>query len=784
MPHMPHPRASLLGITLLALGLASCADLPVNPPQTTPTESQAPGAGGQQEDAPWRAMTDEQLGHAVEQAGGRVFITFKEPGGTRGVDRQGRVLVSPATVQQAKAELRARGLAFEYEYQLTPTVVTRISTKALAGLRNHPLVDVVEPVLTGRRFSQVTPWNVSRVNAPQAWATTTGSGIRLLVIDSGAGPHEDLAVAARKRCAGSGDFDNDGHGTLVSGVAAAVNNSVGVVGVSHGVSLYVAKDGDAVPDIAATACGVEWGRLENAFVMNISSGWSSGTEALTNQIRAAYNEGRLVVAAAGNNNGGAITYPANLAEVIAVGSTTSSDTRAGHSNVGPQLELMAPGVGVYTTGLPSGVCGNGTYYTSCDGTSFASPAVAAVAALVKAANPGMSNVQVRQRMNETARDLGSAGWDSETGYGLVDAQRAVGTAAPPSGTADDFSTNTLGNYTIYNTPGAWSISGGFLNADASARQSVVIRNGTSIANGFVETETDQASDGGLVLRFQSSGNYYLMAVRDDSRFGYANVELYRASSGSFTRIAGPVDLTWTRGVRKSFRFEANGSTLKAYVDGAVVLTATDATYASGGFGLRHDNTRGETGITSRFDLLRWGSVVSVDNFDGTSLSNYTLYNTTGAWSMSGGWVNVNATARQSVAIRNSASIANGYVETETDQASDGGLVLRFQSNGNYYLMALRDDSRFGYANVELYRASSGSFTRIAGPVDLTWTRGTRKTFRFQASGSTLTAYVDGTVVLTATDATYTSGGFGMRHDNTRGETGITSRFDLLRWIQN
>jgi hypothetical protein len=483
-------------------------------------------------------------------------------------------------------------------------------------------------------------------------------------------------------------------------------------------------------------------------------------------------DGVTYTIAAGNSYDDACYYtPARTTNAITVGATASNDWKADFSNWGSCLDIFAPGVAVTSAWIGGSV-------NTIDGTSMASPHVAGAAARYLQANPSATPAQV------TAAILAAASTNRVINPGTGSPDRLLFVdpgVAPPTGNEDYFDTNSLGSYTIYNTPGAWSISGGHLHGSAAAAQSVVIRNGVTLSSAFVEAETDQASDGGLVLRFQSSGSYYLMAVRDDSYYGHANVEIYRASGGSFTRIAGPVDLTWTRGVKKTARFEAVGSSLKAYLDGVLVLSATDATYASGGVGVRHDNTHVQPGITTRYDVLRWGSAVAVDNFDGTSLASYTFYNTTSAWSMSGGYLNASTAARQSVGIRNGATIANGYVETVTDQASDGGLVLRFQSSGNYYLMAIRDDSRFGHANVEIYRASGGSFTRLAGPVDLSFVRGGSKTFRFEASGSTLKAYMDGNVVLQATDGTYTSGGFGVRHDNSRGETGITSRFDLLRW---
>jgi hypothetical protein len=177
------------------------------------------------------------------------------------------------------------------------------------------------------------------------------------------------------------------------------------------------------------------------------------------------------------------------------------------------------------------------------------------------------------------------------------------------GPEDTFNgSSSLDRYTIHNTPQAWFVDDGMLYADTAARQSVVIRKSAQIADGWVETATDLATDGGLVLRFQSSGNHYLLALRDDSQFFYANVEMYRAVGGQFVTIAGPVNIDWSPGTRRTVRFEAEGSALKGYVDGVQVLQATDLAYITGGFGLRHDNTRQWPDVVSRFDVLRWGTI--------------------------------------------------------------------------------------------------------------------------------------------------------------------------------
>jgi hypothetical protein len=352
---------------------------------------------------------------------------------------------------------------------------------------------------------------------------------------------------------------------------------------------------------------------------------------------------------------------------------------------------------------------------------------------------------------------------------------------PPAGTGG-FPAGDLANYTIHNTAGAWSIVSGHLTANGSARQSIVLRNGVTITDGWVETETDQALDGGLVLRSQSNGgNHYLLAIRDDSRYGHANIQIYKAVNGTYTALTSQVDLSYPRGVNKKIRFEAQGSSLKAYFDGSLVAQATDATYSSGLLGVRANHSSSTD--QSRFAVLRWNVVNPTDNFnDAGSLNNYSFFNTPEAWSVVNGHLVAGSGARQATALRNGVTIQNGWVETRTDQVADGGLVLRAQNLNSYYLLAIRDDSRFGHANIEIYKAVNGVFTSLSGQIDISFPVGTQKTIRFTASGSTLTAHVNGSQVAQATDGSYTSGTLGLRASGRDGET-LTSRFDVFSFGQ-
>jgi hypothetical protein len=147
------------------------------------------------------------------------------------------------------------------------------------------------------------------------------------------------------------------------------------------------------------------------------------SESLMNACNAAYAAGVLLVAAAGNQYGGAVNYPAAYDSVIAVSAIDNSDSIAGFSSVGPEVELAAPGVNIKST------FSNGNYALA-SGTSMACPHVAGAAALVWAADELSltTAAEVRNRLRVTAEDLGVSGKDNYFGYGLVDAATAAGFA--------------------------------------------------------------------------------------------------------------------------------------------------------------------------------------------------------------------------------------------------------------------------------------------------------------------------------------------------------------------
>lgn len=131
---------------LLLVMTAACLEEPTISAGCTPRPSQAAGA--------WRGLSDAELLAEVERACGRVFIGFKEADAARGVNEQGESTTSPETVVRMKSFVRERGVAIELEYELMPTIAGWMPARLdlVAALRQHPNVDVIEPIFPGSRW--------------------------------------------------------------------------------------------------------------------------------------------------------------------------------------------------------------------------------------------------------------------------------------------------------------------------------------------------------------------------------------------------------------------------------------------------------------------------------------------------------------------------------------------------------------------------------------------------------------------------------------------------------
>lgn len=272
-------------------------------------------------------------------------------------------------------------------------------------------------------------WHLPFVNAPAAWDTARGSGVLIAVLDTGIdATHPDLAsqmVSGWNVLANSADVaDTVGHGTAVAGTIAAARNDIGVVGLAYGARILPIRVGDQNGNAtySAIASAITYAADHGAKIANISyrAGGSSAVQRAASYLR---KLGGLTVVAEGNT-GGASEYRASAA-LISVAATDNTDRITSWSTYGSDVDIAAPGQAIFTTAN-----GGGTVYYS--GTSFATPLVSAMLALIWSANPTLSPDQAEQALFSSAVDLGTAGRDDSYGWGRIDAASAVAVAGRAS----------------------------------------------------------------------------------------------------------------------------------------------------------------------------------------------------------------------------------------------------------------------------------------------------------------------------------------------------------------
>lgn len=282
------------------------------------------------------------------------------------------------------------------------------------------------------------------INTETAWNITTGdSNVRIAILDTGLdSAHPDInidrVVAGRQFVDGLGinDWtDRHGHGTAVTGIAAAQsNNGIGIAGVCWDCSLIITR---MVNDAGLSydnwiAESIRWSTDQGSNVINMSFGrGGSPNPAVSDAVNYAWGQGVVLVAGSGNTGTQQNFWPASFEKVIAVGATNSNDILAAFSTTGPQLDLTAPGVLIASTYLNGGLFGGlPPKYGLFGGTSAASPHVAGVAALILSRYPDLEPEEVRELLRSSAVDLGEPGKDNLFGYGRINAGQALIDANP------------------------------------------------------------------------------------------------------------------------------------------------------------------------------------------------------------------------------------------------------------------------------------------------------------------------------------------------------------------
>ena len=584
--------------------------------------------------------------------------------------------------------------SFHYDFPELEAFVVTMPAAALNGIVNNPfVVDVeedparypIEPIAVSLEpgaddtvdvNGQVIPWGIDAVQARDVWDVDrdaqvdadapSGAGIKVCIIDTGyyAG-HEDLKDTASGISQVDNEWDTDGygHGSHVAGTISALNNELGVVGVTPGdVDLFIVKifanDGSWVTGASDLVAGIYSCRDNGADVISMSLGGTSSNNTEKRAFDSLYSAGILSIAAAGNEQvetPGATSYPAGYASVVSVAAVDSNYAVADFSLQNSDVEIAAPGVGVLSTipyietnllnvdgvdyqtyhienaayGSTSGALVNGglcdstgswagkvvlcqrgdisfydkvinvqnsggaaavvynnepgnflgtlgdassnivavsisqedgqylvaeklgsvasvtsslekpaSGYEAWDGTSMATPHVSGVAALIWSANPSWTNVQIRDAMNATAIDLGTAGRDSVFGYGLVQAKAALdylGGSQPPV-------TNQL--VVTISSPAAGTV---YANGQTVAISGIVTADGVAVEGATVKVAvtTPKAKTTTLTATTGTNGSFsvnYVINTRKNGSGSYA-ISVTAEKSGYTTSLAVTTSFT-------------------------------------------------------------------------------------------------------------------------------------------------------------------------------------------------------------------------------------------------
>jgi subtilisin family serine protease len=343
-------------------------------------------------------------------------------------------------------------------------------------------------------------WSLFKINAPLAWDITKGSTNDVIaVLDTGVDLiHEDLAAKIWTNPGESGGgketngIDDDGngkiddyrgwdftnhdndptddnhHGTHCSGIIAGVtNNGKGIAGINWNGKIMALKvmDSNGYGDTTRSALGIKYAADMGAKVLSMSYGGGGWTQTEQDAVNYAWGKGCVLVASAGNDNNENQSYPAAFTNVIAVAATATNDAKASYSSYGTWVDVSAPGGD--TTPYPYGMIlstywetGYSNTYAWSMGTSMAGPCVAGVVSLIGSKNPGWTNLQVRDQLENTCDNIDAMnpGYTGKLGKGRINAYQALNVNAMRVGSTESWEWKIAqpGDLITSGTPNNWT----------------------------------------------------------------------------------------------------------------------------------------------------------------------------------------------------------------------------------------------------------------------------------------------------------------------------------------
>ena len=401
---------------------------------------------------------------------------------------------------------------------LAPTRATRIGT----SFPVHTEFTPSDPFF-------IDQWGLKSIGVPSAWDVTLGDrNVIVAVVDTGVWWTQPDIQANMWTNSVDGthgwdfvngdsnpmDIDPSGtyHGTGVAGVIGAItDNGQGIAGTAQvSVMAVRALGSNGEGTSTDTAQAIIWAADHGAKVINLSLGTNETPIEPTDihlAIDHAWSKGALIVAAAGNAGVGTLDYPARLPEVVSVAAIDESGQRASFSNYGTGLDLSAPGTRIDTLNGGNNQLNN---VHSLQGTSFSTPFVSGIAGLLLSAEPGLTNVQLWNILNMTAVQPVGSGYNTNYGWGVVNARNAIAALNQPLISIDSYPTSVSSSSTFGVT---WSILGpvGMTVSDTHLVWGTVpgmLRNSTSAQSG----QTRQSYTAGGLSIPSGAGSMYFKIV--------------------------------------------------------------------------------------------------------------------------------------------------------------------------------------------------------------------------------------------------------------------------------
>ncbi|MGB3465707.1 MAG: S8 family serine peptidase, partial [Cyclobacteriaceae bacterium] len=340
---------------------------------------------------------------------------------------------------------------------------------------DKPLLTTNDPFANPSTGSQ---YYLSLINAYDAWEVTTGTeNIRIAILDSGIDPdHEDVGNIFINEADPINGIDDDGngfiddymgwdfansdndpsadqndHGMRVTGVSSAgTDNGLGMAGVGFNTSVVPIKIFTSETGVSSNAYeAIIYAADQGYEVINLSWGSPGSFSQYRQDIinYATLEKGAVIVAAAGNTPENLDFYPASYDHVLSVAATNENDQKAEFSTFSHKVDLSAPGDNILTTA-------NGNGYSTSSGTSFASPQVAAAAALLISEKPDWTNLQVMEHLRVTTDNIdligGNENFKNMLGSGRLNVAKSLSTDSSRSVRIDEYSySNGVGEYAYF-----------------------------------------------------------------------------------------------------------------------------------------------------------------------------------------------------------------------------------------------------------------------------------------------------------------------------------------------